>query len=335
MEKKKFKVLVPELVPPGDKAISFLESIAVIKAGSSRVYTEEELVKEARDVDAILVTGRGEKITRKVMEASEKLRVVSKYGVGVDNIDVKAATEMGIIVTRTPGANANAVAEFAVAMILAATRKIPLAMAHLKAGGWREQKLVGVELASSTVGLVGLGHIGFRVAKKLKGLDAKVLGYDPYVTGEKAAEVGVELAELERLLRESDVVTIHAALTEQTKHLIGERELALMKPSAYLVNTARGAIVDQKALYRALKEGRIAGAALDVFEEEPLKPDNPLFQLDNVILTPHVGDSTVTAKIQTYTQAAENILKVLRGELPPRESLVNPDVLAKTGKLKA
>lgn len=324
---KKFKVLVPEVLPPGDRALKkILGDYAEIKVGLERPYTEEEFVEEAKDVDAIIVKAR-DRVTKKIIESSPNLKVVSKCGAGIDNIDVKIATQRKVLVVRAPGVNANAVAEHALALMFSTMRKIPLAMAHLKAGGWRGGKLVGDELSESTVGIIGLGSIGMLVAKKLKGFDVKILAYDPYVAEERAAEVGASLVDLETLVRESEVITIHALLTQETKHLIGEEQFKKMKPTAYIVNTARGAIIDEKALYKALKEGRIAGAGLDVFEEEPAKQNNPLFQLENVVVTPHIGDSARRSTEKLYEYSAENVLKVFRGETPPKEAVVNPEVL--------
>jgi D-3-phosphoglycerate dehydrogenase len=254
--------------------------------------------------------------------------VVSKHGVGVDNVDVPAATRAGVIVTNTPGANQVAVAEMAVALIMALTRKLAYHDAVVKSGGW--SRIIGTELAGKTVGLVGLGRIGKEVVLRLEGFQVKFLAYDVYQDNIFAAEHSVRFVELKELLTESDIVTLHAVLTPDTQSFIGEKELGHMKPSAYLVNTARGGLVDEQALYRALAENRLAGAGLDVFAEEP-PMNSPLLQLgDKVLLAPHLGAQTTETVLRMGKMAAENIVQVLQGERPV--GLVNPDVYSMAAK---
>jgi D-3-phosphoglycerate dehydrogenase len=287
---------------------------------------EAEMISLIGDVDAALVGN--DAVTEKVIAAAPHLKVVSKHGVGVDNVDVPAATRAGVIVTNTPGANQVAVAEMAVALIMALTRKLAYHDTVVKSGGW--SRLIGTELAGKTVGLVGLGRIGKEVVLRLKGFLVKFLAYDVFQDIPFAVEHKVRFVELNELLAESDIVTLHAVLTPDTQSFIGEKELGLMKPGSYLVNTARGGLVDEQALYRALEENRLAGAGLDVFAEEPPK-NNPLLQLgDKVLLTPHLGAQTTETVLRMGQMAAENIVQVLRGERPI--GLVNPDAYSMAAK---
>ncbi|MCJ7632423.1 hydroxyacid dehydrogenase, partial [Candidatus Bathyarchaeota archaeon] len=274
MEKKKLRVLIPEPIY-FDALKRIFEPIAEVECGFSKPFTEAELIEKTRDVDAVVVSSR-EKITKKVIEAATRLKVIGKFGVGLDSIDIEAATRKGIPVIYTPGLNAEAVAEHAIALMFALSKKIPFLMKHMKAGGWKMPGFIGDDITGSTLGLIGLGNVGLAVAKKLVGFNLRILAYEVAHAEEKAASVGAELVDLETLLKASDIVSIHVPLTDETRHMISESELKLMKSTAYLINTARGPIVDEKALYKALKNGLIAGAGLDVFEEEPTKPYNPL-----------------------------------------------------------
>jgi len=323
---KLFKVFVPELFPPALNQKEMLEEIAEVKIGHGRVYSEEELSHEIKKMDGILMTSKV-RMTQKVIDAGGRLKVISKYGVGVDTIDVEYATKRGILVCYTPGVNSDAVAEHTFGLILATLRKIPQSMASLKKGGWREEKFLGEELTGATVGIIGFGNIGFRLAKKLAGFEIRLLVYDPYVPNERIEKAGGEKVDLSDLLRQSEIVSLNLALTSETFHLIGENELRQMKSTSYIINTARGPLLDEKALYRALQEGWIAGAGLDVFEEEPAKMDNPLFSLDNVVVTPHLGGSTYKARKRLVIMAVENLLRVLKGDLPERENMINPEAL--------
>jgi D-3-phosphoglycerate dehydrogenase len=284
---------------------------------------EAEMIPLVGDVDAILVGN--DAMTERVIAAAPRLKVVAKHGVGVDNVDVPAATRAGVIVTNTPGANQVAVAEMTVALIMALTRKLAYHDTVVKSGGW--SRIIGTELAGKTVGLVGLGRIGKEVVLRLKGFQVKFLAYDVYQDKTFAEEHGVEFVTLEELLARSDIITLHAVLTAETQSLIGEKELASMKPSAYLVNTARGGLVDEQALSQALVEKRLAGAGLDVFADEP-PVNSPLLQLgDKVLLAPHLGAQTTETVMRMGRMAAENIVQVLKGERPV--GLVNPEAYSK------
>ncbi|NJE02403.1 hydroxyacid dehydrogenase [Thermococcus sp. JdF3] len=303
------KVLVA--APLHEKAIEVLKN-----AGFDVVF--EEYPDEARllelvgDVEAIIVRSKP-KVTRKVIEAAPKLRVIGRAGVGLDNIDLEAAKERGIKVVNSPGASSRSVAELAVALMFNVARKVAFADRKMREGTWAKKQAMGIELEGKTLGVVGFGRIGYEVAKIARALGMNVLLYDPYPNEERAREVGGTFASLEDLLRESDVVTLHVPLIEATHHLINEERLRLMKSTAILINAARGAVVDTDALVKALQEGWIAGAGLDVFEEEPLPADHPLTKLDNVVLTPHIGASTVEAQMRAGVQVAEQIVEVLKG----------------------
>ncbi len=298
----------------------------VVTPEQDQPLKEVEMISLIGDVDAALVGN--DAVTERVIAAAPHLMVVSKHGVGVDNVDVPAATRAGVIVTNTPGANQVAVAEMAVALIMALTRKIAYHDLVVKSGGW--SRIIGTELAGKTVGLVGLGRIGKEVVLRLKGFQVKFLAYDVYQDNTFAAENGVRFVTLDELLSQSDIVTLHAVLTSDTQGFIGEKELGRMKPGAFLVNTARGGLVDESALYRALADNRLAGAGLDVFADEPPK-NSPLLQLgDKVLLTPHLGAQTTETVLRMGQMAAENIVQVLRGERPT--GLVNPDAYSIAAK---
>lgn len=323
---KLFKVFVPELFPPALNQKEMLEEIAEVKIGHGKVYGEEELIREMREIDGILMTSKV-RMTKDVLDAGTRLKVISKYGVGVDTIDVAYATKKGVLICYTPGVNRDAVAEHTLGLMLAVLRKIPQSMSSLKKGGWREERFLGDELSGATVGIIGFGNIGFRVAEMLTGFKIRLLVHDPYIPQERIERVRGERKSLSDLLRNSNIVCLNLALTDETFHMIGENELRQMMKTGYLINTARGTLIDPKALYRALSEGWIAGAGLDVFEEEPVNLEDPLFSLDNVVVTPHLGGSTNKARKRLVIMAVENLVKVLKGEVPAKENIINPEVL--------
>ena len=299
----------------------------------------EEIIKKVRDVDAAIV-GAGI-FDEEVFESANKLKIVSKFGVGYDNIDVEAASRRGIYVTIAPTPELiTAVAEFALGLILSLAKLIPPANEYLKGEGYsrmrrwdhilricEERSQPMMNLRGRTVGIVGLGRIGSELALKCKCLGMKVLYYDVVRKRSMEERYGVEYVDLDDLLRRSDFVSLNVPLTKKTRGLIGRRELALMKPSAYLINTSRGKVVDQKALYEALKDRRIAGAALDVFEEEPIPPEDPILKLDNVIVTPHIAAASAESIRSVSLTVCEDIMKVLEGKKPNINHLVNPEVL--------
>ena len=274
------------------------------------------LVARVGEFDALVVRS-ATRVDRELLEAGRHLKVVGRAGVGVDNIDVEEATRRGVVVVNTPEANTLAVAEHTLALMLALARHIPRAHHHLAVErGWNRQRFMGVQLSGKTLGLVGLGRIGSEVARRARAFGMTVLAYDPYVGPERAAALGVQVVPLAELLASSDFVSIHCPLTPRTRHLLGEAELARMKPGSYLINCARGGIVDEAALAAALRSGRLAGAALDVFEQEPPR-ESPLWEVaDRLVVTPHLGASTHEAQTDAAVQVAEDVLRVLRGEFP-------------------
>lgn len=325
--KKRFKVFIPET--EWEESHRVLEAIAEVKVGDPGVqYTEDWLIREIKDVDGIIITSQHH-VSKKVIEAANRLKAIVKYGSkpGIDNVDLDAATEKGIVVGYTPGANSDSVAEHAITLIVALLKNLCVTSSQLRQGKWRDKSLLGYDLLGKTVGLVGLGSVGSRVAEKIRGFGVKLLVYDPYVSEEDAKRAGASLVDLETLLKESDVITIHAALTESTMNLIGEEQLKCMKKSAFIVNTARGAIINEDALIKALKEGWIAGAALDVFTKEPPELDNPLLRMENVLVTPHTASFTSEAFQREAFMAAEEVLEILQGKKP--RAVANPEVFSK------
>ncbi|NOZ28210.1 MAG: hydroxyacid dehydrogenase [Chloroflexi bacterium] len=257
--------------------------------------------------------------------AGPTLRVIARAGIGVDNVDIPAATERGILVVNTPDAPTESTAEHAVALLLAVAKRVTAGDRGLRGADIPRSQLFGTEARGRVLGVVGFGRIGRRVAEICAlGLKMRVIAYDPYVDRERADALGVEMVDsLEALLERADFVTLHVALTPETRHLIGERELRRMKPGAYLINVSRGPVVDEAALIRALEEGHLAGAALDVFDPEPPSPENPLLHMDNVVVTPHTGSFTDLGVKAMSEGAVEQVLQVLRGERP--SFLLNPE----------
>ena len=257
--------------------------------------TPEELIDIIGEYDALVVRS-STKVTRQVIEAGKKLKVIGRAGVGIDNIDVEAATERGIIVLNAPEGNTISAAEHAIALMTSLARNIPAADASLKAGEWKRSSFMGVELYQKTLGVIGMGRIGSEVIKRAKAMGMNILAHDPYISDERAKKLGVTVATLEEIYRNADFITIHTPLTKATKHMIGKEEIAMMKDGVRLINCARGGLIDEEALCEALQSGKVAGAAIDVFEEEPAV-DNPLCKQTNVIVTPHLGASTLEARL--------------------------------------
>ncbi len=307
-----------------EEAIRLLKSIGDVERNTyGRPLTEDELKHVIKDVDALIVGI--DNVTDDVLKHANRLKVLANHGVGLDNIDLEAATKRGIPVVYSPHANADSVADFTLGLILALLRRIVDAHLVTKAGGFRSRKFLGVELRDKVIGIIGFGQIGFRVAQRALGFGMKVITYDPYVADEVLAKFDAKRASLEELLKNSDIVTIHVPLTGETRNLIGEKELKLMKKNAVLINTARGGIVDENALYKALKEGWIAGAAVDVYEVEPPGRDFPLFKLDNVIVTPHIAFYTREAVRRMDMMITHDVVNVLQGKRP--KNIANPEVL--------
>lgn len=275
--------------------------------------TRDELIKVVKEYDAIIVRGRT-RLTKDVIMEAQSLKVIGRAGVGLDNIDLKAASEKGIKVVASPQASTVAVAEATMALILALARMIPEANRTLKEGLWLKNEFVGFELRGKVLGIIGFGRIGKAVAKRALAFEMKVIAYDIRDVREEAESMGVKVATtLEELLKESDIVTLHIPLNESTRYMIGEREISLMKRGAIIVNTSRGGIIDTRALLKALKEGKLAGATLDVFENEPPKTEEEweLIRLPNVVVTPHIASQTWEAQITAGLMIAEEVYRVL------------------------
>ncbi|WP_051552135.1 phosphoglycerate dehydrogenase [Nocardioides sp. URHA0020] len=285
-----------------------------------------ELLTAIGDADALLVRS-ATKVDAEALAAAKRLKVVARAGVGLDNVDVRAATQAGVMVVNAPTSNIVSAAELAVALMLAAARHVSPAHAALKAGEWKRSRYTGIELYEKTVGIVGLGRIGVLVAQRLSAFGMRVIAYDPYVQAGRAAQMGVRLVDLDTLLAEADFMSVHLPKTPETLGLIGVEQLAKVKPSLVLVNAARGGIVDEPALYAALKEGRVAGAGLDVFTSEPCT-DSPLFELENVVATPHLGASTDEAQEKAGIAVARSVRLALAGELVPDAVNVQGGVIA-------
>ncbi|AEH50638.1 hydroxyacid dehydrogenase [Pseudothermotoga thermarum] len=307
----------------------------LLEAGHEVIYASspdpETVAKEIGDVEGVIV--RTSIFNRKIIENASKLRVIARHGVGVDNIDVEAASQRGIWVVNTPTANASSVAEATIMFILALAKRFPEVDKATRQGNFKiRDEFAAIDLEGKTLGIIGLGRIGTLVAKKCQvAFSMKVLAYDPYVDPKKAHEVGAALVSLEELLKESDFVSIHAPLTKETEKLIGEEQLKMMKRTAYIINMARGPLWDEQAVLKAVNEGWISGAATDVFVEEPPKPDHPFFKCEKILLTPHMAALTKECVIRMAEEAAEGILEVLSGKQPKYP--VNYELLRKYGKI--
>lgn len=294
----------------------------IISETCGRRMTEAELIDAWPSVYAFVCGA--DPMTERAMKATETLKVISRIGIGSDSVDIQAATKKGIAVTVTPGAGAEAVAEHAFAMILALSRRIVEQNNLVKSGRWQE-KVSGYSLYRKTLGIIGFGNIGKRLALNAKGFDMKVLAYDLYHDDTFATEHGVTYCDLDTIYRESDYVSIHMPLTKETKNMISYNELAIMKNSVQIINCARGGIVNETALYEAINGGVISGAALDVFEEEPVKDDNPLLSLERVIVSPHNAGTSVEGKNKVVGMAVQNVIDIYEGRKP--RGLLNPEVL--------
>jgi len=313
------KVLITE--PISEDAIEMMKREG-LEVDVKTNLTHDELIRIISEYDAIIVRS-GTKVTREVIESAKNLKIIGRAGVGVDNIDLDAATERGIIVVNAPGGNTVSAAEHTIGLLFAIARKIPQADRSVKEGKWERKKFMGVELRGKTIGIIGLGRVGYEVAKRARALEMEVLAYDPYISEERAKSVGAKLVSLEELLKKSDFITIHVPKTKETEDLISYKEFEMMKDGVYIINTARGGIVNEKALYDAIVKGKVAGAALDVYEKEPPDPNNPLLKLENVITTPHIGASTKEAQRSVGIMIAEDIIRFAKG-LPVRNAVNLP-----------
>ena len=311
------RILIAE--PLAEAGVELLRAHHEVDARAAT--TREELLAAVTGVDALVVRS-ATRVDAQVLEAGRNLKVVGRAGIGLDNVDVAAATRLGVMVVNAPQSNVISAAEHTVALILAQARNIPQAHVALREGRWERGRFQGAELYGKTLGIIGLGRVGALVAQRLNSFGMRLLAYDPYVSRDRAAQMGVELAGLADVLAQADVVTVHLPKTPDTTGLIGETELAAMKPGARLVNTARGGIVDEAALAKAVGDGQLAGAALDVFAEEPTT-QSPLFGLEGVVVTPHLGASTTEAQDKAGIAIAEQLLLALAGQFVP--NAVNVD----------
>jgi len=307
VEKRHTVLVVDNLAAEGLRVLEEESALEVVRGDE----LDENQRTQALDRAAGLILRSRTKVTPDFLQGAPNLRYITRAGVGVDNIDLTAASRRGIVVMNTPGGNTTSTAEHTWAMILALSRNIPQAHASLHEGKWERKKFVGTQLSGKTLGVVGLGRVGTEVAKRALAFGMRVVGYDPYFDPQSVGNVEVTLVEkLCDLLSQSDFVTVHTPLTDDTRGMIGEREFALLRPGARVVNCARGGIVDEEALYRALTSGKIAGAALDVYTQEP-PSDSPLLELPNVVMTPHLGASTEEAQVAVACEAARLMIQAL------------------------
>lgn len=313
-----FKVLVSD--PISDMGIQQLHDAPDITVDKKTGLTEDELVAIIGDYDALLVRSQT-KVTERIMQAGSKLKVVGRAGVGVDNIDLEAATKRGIVVINAPDGNTIATCELTFAMMMAIARQIPQAYKKTVGGEWDRKTFVGVELRNKTLGVVGMGRIGSEVAKRAKAFGMNVIGYDPFLSEERAEKMGVKLGSVNDIAAQADFITVHTPLTNETRGIIGKDQFAIMKKGVRIINCARGGIVDEKALIDAIDSGIVAGAAFDVFVEEPPAPDHPFLNNPKIIVTPHLGASTVEAQENVAIDVSEEVLHILRDE--PFKNAVN------------
>jgi D-3-phosphoglycerate dehydrogenase len=321
------KAVVEERIIPSRRLFASMKVLVtdpIADAGLERLREAGHEVETAYDVEGeallsavsdanALVVRSGTEVTEDVFEAAPELVIVGRAGIGVDNIDIDAATQSGVIVANAPEGNVRAAAEHTVAMTFATARSIPQAHARLRDGEWAKGDYLGTELDSKTLGVVGLGRVGQEVAKKLASLGMDLVAYDPYISEDRAAQLGAELVELDACLDRADVLTVHTPLTPETENLVSEAELAQME-GGYLVNCARGGVVDEQALAEAVEDDVLAGAAVDVFADEPISPDNPLLDVEDVVVTPHLGASTEAAQENVATSTADQILAAFAEE---------------------
>ncbi|OIO38989.1 MAG: phosphoglycerate dehydrogenase, partial [Candidatus Omnitrophica bacterium CG1_02_46_14] len=308
-KKKCFKILICDDIAEEGLALFHKENNFTIVTKTKQPL--EALKKEIADADACVVRS-GTRLTKEVIEASKKLKVIGRAGVGLDNVDVEAASKKGVVVINTPGGNTISAAEHTFCLMMAMARNIPQANHSIKKGEWERKKFVGIQLLEKTIGIIGLGRIGTEVAKRAQSFGMKVIAYDPFLRAEKAIQIGVELLSMDEVLIRADFLTLHMPLSAGSKYMIGEKELSKMKKGARIINCARGGLIDEIALAKAIEGGHIAGAGLDVFESEPPK-NRALLALPSVIATPHLGASTEEAQIAVAVDVAQSITDYLQG----------------------
>lgn len=313
-----FKVLVSD--PISDQGLQKLMDADDVVLDKKTGLSEDELAEIIGDYDALLVRSQT-KVTPRIIEAAHKLKVIGRAGVGVDNIDLEAATQKGIIVINAPDGNTIATCELTMGMMMALARHIPQAYKKTITGEWDRKSFVGVELRSKVLGVIGMGRIGSEVAKRARAFGMEILGYDPFLTEDRAEKLGVTLATIDQICEQADFITVHTPLTNETRNLISKPQFAKMKKGVRIINCARGGIIDEEALLEAIDAGIVAGAAFDVFVEEPPRPDHPFLNHPKIIVTPHLGASTIEAQENVATDVAEEVLHILRDE--PFKNAVN------------
>jgi len=319
-----FKVLVSD--PISDQGIQLLYDAEDIEVVKQPGLSEDELIAVIGEYDALLVRSQT-RVTEKIMDAAGKLKVIGRAGVGVDNIDLEAATKRGIIVINAPDGNTIATCEHTFAMMMAVARSIPQAYKKTVSGEWDRKTFVGVELRGKTLGIIGMGRIGSEVAKRARVFGMNVLGYDPFLTEERAEKLGIKLMSVNEIAAAADFITVHTPLTKETRHIIGPKQFALMKKGVRIINCARGGIVDEAALVDAIEQGIVAGAAFDVYEQEPPTADHPFLNNPKIIVTPHLGASTIEAQENVAVDVSEEVLHILR-EQPFKNAVNMPSVSA-------
>jgi D-3-phosphoglycerate dehydrogenase len=302
------KILVAD--PIAEEGLQSLRSHAQVDIKTK--LEPEQLKAIIGDYDALIVRSQT-KVRTEVIESGKKLKVIGRAGVGTDNIDVDAATKKGIVVVNAPTGNTVAAAEHTIALMLALARNVPQANSRLKSGKWQREEMIGSELRNKTLGIIGLGNVGSEVAKRAQAFEMHVVAHDPFISKDYARNLEVDLVPMDQLLKEADFITLHVPLTAATKNLIGPKELSKLKPTARIINCARGGLIDEEAIVKAIKTGKIAGAAFDVFDKEPVT-DSPLFKEDKIIVTPHLGASTVEAQTGVAKDVAAEVLAVLQGQ---------------------
>lgn len=320
-----YHILVPDNVHP--------RAVEVLKAAGDKItyaadgqITRDALLAAVPEADALVIRS-AHKIDAEVLNAAPKLKIIARAGVGVDNVDIPRATELGIVVVNTPDGNTISTAEHTFGLMLALARNIPQAHESMSAGRWDRKLYGGVELRRKTLGLVGFGRIGRAVAKRALAFEMTVIAYDPFITADLAADLGVTLVSLAELFERSDFISLHALLTPDNREMINRDSLASMKRGVRIIDAARGALINEADLAEALQSGQVAGAALDVYAEEPPKPDNPLLRLPNVVHTPHLAASTEDAQVTVSVDAAQLVVDaLLQGDF---RNVVNPAVLDK------
>ncbi len=320
------KVFVTRIIPK--EGLEMLREVADVKVWEDELPPPRDiLLKEAEDVDG-LVSLLTDKIDAELFDTANKLKVVSNYAVGFDNIDLEEASKRGIMITNTPGVLTETTADLAFTLLMSTARRIVEADKFVRSGRWKTwgpMLMLGRDIYGAKLGLIGLGRIGYAVAKRAKGFDMDVMYYDLMRNEKAEKKLGLKFVEMEQLLKEADFVSIHVPLTSETRRLINKKTLSLMKKTSILINTARGPIVDEKALYEALINNEIAGAGLDVTDPEPPSMDNPLLKLDNVIIVPHIASASIATRTRMAVMAAQNCIAGLKGDVPP--NLVNKQVI--------